>query len=273
MRVLGRDAQDTERLARRWRLLAYRDPPRSAPVGRLEQVEHEALATFMAAQAGVRVPEVVIAALGPDGDALVVTRQPASSRSRASSADQVSDATLEELCQQVARLHEAGISHGRLNLEQRPRGRRRTDAGRPGGRDARRAAVRARRRRCRGPRRVHRARRPRARARGAVDAGWGDAVARVLPYLQRAALTPHLRDLARSHEVGLEDLRAAAAKATGQDVPAIVPMRRIRAKDFFVTAMVALAAYLDDQPARQDRLRHDRPRAAPGRHRLDRASG
>jgi hypothetical protein len=33
VRVLGRDAQDTQRLARRWRLLAYRDPPRSAPVG------------------------------------------------------------------------------------------------------------------------------------------------------------------------------------------------------------------------------------------------
>ena len=59
VRVLGRDAQDTQRLARRWRLLAYRDPPRSAPVGRLEQVEHEAVATLMAAQAGVRVPAVV----------------------------------------------------------------------------------------------------------------------------------------------------------------------------------------------------------------------
>ena len=55
----GRDAQDTQRLARRWQLLAYRDPPRSVPVGRLEQVEHEAVATLMAAPSGVRVPEVV----------------------------------------------------------------------------------------------------------------------------------------------------------------------------------------------------------------------
>ena len=45
VRVLGRDAQDTQRLARRWRALAYRDPPRSVADGRLEQVEHEALAT------------------------------------------------------------------------------------------------------------------------------------------------------------------------------------------------------------------------------------
>ena len=73
VRVLGRDAQDTQRSARRWRSLAYRDPPRSVANGRLEQVEHEALATLMAAQAGVRVPEVVTAALGPDGDAVVAT--------------------------------------------------------------------------------------------------------------------------------------------------------------------------------------------------------
>src|SRR5262249_50186964 len=74
VRVLGRDAQDTQRLARRWRLLAYRDPPRSAPIGRLEQVEHEALATVMAAQAGARVPEVVTAGLRPAGPPLPVTR-------------------------------------------------------------------------------------------------------------------------------------------------------------------------------------------------------
>ena len=115
VRVLGRDAQDTQRLARRWRLLAYRDPPRSAPVGRLEQVEHEALATLMAAQAGVRVPEVVDGGLGPDGDALVVTRQPDVEPLELASADQVSDELLEDLWRAGARLHAAGISHGRLN--------------------------------------------------------------------------------------------------------------------------------------------------------------
>ena len=47
--------------------LAYRDPRRSVAVGRVEQVEHEALATLMAARAGVRVPEVVIARPGARG--------------------------------------------------------------------------------------------------------------------------------------------------------------------------------------------------------------
>ena len=89
--MLGRDAQDTQRIVRRWRPLAYRDPPRSVAVGRLEQVEHEALATLLAAQAGVRVPEVVTAASGPDGDALVVTRAARRRPARESRAGRVDD--------------------------------------------------------------------------------------------------------------------------------------------------------------------------------------
>ena len=80
--------------------------------------------------------------------------------------------------------------------------------------------------------------------RKAVDAGWGDSVAHVLPYLQRAALTPHLRDLARTHEVSLGDLRAAAAAATGAELPEIAPLRRVRPKDLLLTALVIFAAYL-----------------------------
>ena len=113
--MLGRDAQDTQRLARRWRTLAYRDPPRSVAVGRLEQVEHEALATVLAAQAGVRVPDVVTAALGPSGDAVVATRQPDMAPLESLLPEQVTDDVLESLWEQVARLQKAGISHGRLN--------------------------------------------------------------------------------------------------------------------------------------------------------------
>ena len=113
--MLGRDAQDTQRLARRWRLLAYRDPPRSAPIGRLEQVEHEAVATLLATQAGVRAPEVVTVGLGPDGDAVIVTRQPPVDPLELAAPDDVDDGTLRDLWQQVSRLHAAGIAHGRLN--------------------------------------------------------------------------------------------------------------------------------------------------------------
>jgi uncharacterized membrane protein YbhN (UPF0104 family) len=78
----------------------------------------------------------------------------------------------------------------------------------------------------------------------AVKAGWSDVVGRVLPYLQPAALTPHLRDLARSHEVDLKELREQAAQATGQQVPELVPLRRVRPRDLVATALVAVGAYL-----------------------------
>ena len=244
VRVLGRDAQDTQRLARRWRLLAYRDPPRSAPVGRLEQVEHEALATLMAAQAGVRVPEVVAVGLGPEDDAIVVTRQPDIEPLEASRPDQVSDELLEDLWQQVAQLHEAGISHGRLNASNVlvcDDGPMLVDMsaatlGAPqSALDLDVAELLVASAVLVGPERA---------LSKAVEAGWRDAVARVLPYLQRAALTPHLRDLARSHELGLKSLRAAAAEATGSAQPEIAPLRRVRPKDVVLTAAVIFAAYV-----------------------------
>ena len=244
VRVLGRDAQETQRLARRWRLLAYRDPPRSAPVGRLEQVEHEGLALFMAAQAGVRVPEVVIAALGPEDDALVVTRQPDVAPLELASADQVSDETLVELWRQVDELHRAGISHGRLNLSSVLVGEdgpmlvdfSAATLGAPQSAldiDVAELLVAC----CClvGPERT---------LAKAVQAGFGDAMDRVQPYLQRAALTPHTRDLARSHEVGLKDLRTAVGEATGRDVPEIAELRRIRPKDVLMMAALVFAAYL-----------------------------
>lgn len=244
VRVLSRDAQDTQRLARRWRALAYRDPPRSVPIGRLEQVEHEALTTLMAAQAGVRVPEVVTAALGPDGDAILATDQPDIEPLERANPEQVSDGTLESLWQQAARLHAAGISHGRLNagnvlvVDDGPMliGLSAATLGAPqSALDIDVAELLVACTVLVGPERA---------LRTAIQAGWGNAVGRVLPYLQRAALTPHLRDLARTHEVGLKDLRTAAAAATGQKPPQVVPMRRVRPTDILLTASLIFAAYL-----------------------------
>jgi uncharacterized membrane protein YbhN (UPF0104 family)/tRNA A-37 threonylcarbamoyl transferase component Bud32 len=244
VRVLGRDAQDTQRLARRWRALAYRDPPRSVAVGRLEQVEHEALATLLAAQAGVRVPDVVTAALGPTGDALVATHQPDLAPLESLPPEQVTDGVLESLMEQVARLQRAGISHGRLNasnvlmVEDGPMlvDFAAATLGAPqSALDIDLAELLVACTVLVGPDRA---------LKKAVDAGWGDAVGRVLPYLQRAALTPHLRDLARAHEVDLKELRAAAAAATGQEAPEVAPLRRIRPKDLLLTAALIFAAYL-----------------------------
>jgi glycosyltransferase 2 family protein len=243
VRVLGRDAQDTQRVARRWRSLAYRDPPRSVADGRLEQVEHEALATLMAAQAGVRVPVVVTAALGPDGDAVVATREPNIEPLELSSPEEVSDETLEDLWHQAALLHAAGISHGRLNvsnvvvLDDGPMlvGLSAATLGAPqSALDIDVAELLVSCTVLVGPERA---------LNKAVDAGWTDAIGRALPYLQRAALTPHLRDLARTHEIGLKTLRAAAAAATGKEEPELAPIRRVRVKDLFLVAALIISAY------------------------------
>src|SRR5436190_8426514 len=57
-------------------------------------------------------------------------------------------------------------------------------------------------------------------------------------------VSDELAALARAHEVGLKDLREEAAKATGQEVPAIVPLRRMRPRDLLLTALLGVAAYL-----------------------------
>jgi uncharacterized membrane protein YbhN (UPF0104 family)/tRNA A-37 threonylcarbamoyl transferase component Bud32 len=244
VRVLGRDAQDTQRLARRWRLLAYRDPRRSAPIGRLEQVEHEALATMVAAQRGVRTPDVVMAALGPGGDAAMVTTQPDVEPMESLPAERITADVLVDLWRQVATLHAAGISHGRLNasrvllVEGRPMliGFSAATLGAPQSAidiDVAELLVS-----CTilvGPERA---------LESAVDGAGSDGIVGSLPYLQRAALTPHTRDRARAHEVALDKLRADAAAATGAEEPEVTPLRRVTLRDFVTTAAVAFAAYL-----------------------------
>jgi glycosyltransferase 2 family protein len=241
-RVLGRDAQETQRLVRRWNSLAYRDPPRSVAIGRLEQVEHEALATVLAAQAGVRVPEVVTAALGPEGDAVMVTVQPDARVLEDCAADAVPDASLRALWHQVARLRAAGISHGRLNasnvalVDGEPMLVSLAAATLGAPRSALDIDVAELLVACTvlvGPGRALAA---------AIDGVGTDAVAGAAPYLQRAALSPHVRDLARSHEVALKDLRTATASATGTEVAKVVEMRRVRAQDLVVVGALIFAA-------------------------------
>jgi hypothetical protein len=151
---------------------------------------------------------------------------------------------LESVWVQVARLHSAGIAHGRLNasnvliVDDRPMVVDFSAAtlGAPqSALDMDLAEIIVASTILVGPDRA---------LRKALDAGWGEAVGRVLPYLQRAALTPPLRDLGRQHEVDLKELRAAAAAATGQEAPEVAPLRRIRPRDLLLTVALVFGAYL-----------------------------
>ena len=75
--VYGRDAADAQWLRKVWRFGIYRDSGPTLVLNRLQQVEHEAYLTFLAAHAGIRVPEIVAAGrCGPAHDAVLVTRVP-----------------------------------------------------------------------------------------------------------------------------------------------------------------------------------------------------
>ncbi len=79
--VYGRDAADAQWLRKVWRFCIYRDSGPTLLINRLQQVEHEAYLTFLAAHAGTTVPEIVAAGrCGPAHDAALVTRLPAGRR-------------------------------------------------------------------------------------------------------------------------------------------------------------------------------------------------
>lgn len=114
VKAYGRDARDAQIAARAWRSLWYRDIGASPPASRLHQVEHEALVLMMASQAGVSVPTVLFAATTPDDDAILVTEQRGSPLDSADPPDLSSD-VLTDVWREVAKLHDAGLSHGALD--------------------------------------------------------------------------------------------------------------------------------------------------------------
>ncbi len=76
--VYGRDAADAQLLGKTLRFLFYRDSGPTLALSRLQQVEHEAYLSLLAARSGSRVPDVLAAGrCGPTKDAVLITRPPA----------------------------------------------------------------------------------------------------------------------------------------------------------------------------------------------------
>ena len=74
VKVFGRDANDTQLLTTLWRTVWYREAGSPTSVGRLQQVEHEAFLTLLAAQAGVPTARVVTAGATVEDDVLLVLK-------------------------------------------------------------------------------------------------------------------------------------------------------------------------------------------------------
>jgi uncharacterized membrane protein YbhN (UPF0104 family) len=112
----GRDATDAQLLTKLWRFVFYRHSGAALALTRIQQVEHESSITQLAARAGARVPEVLIAStLGPSRDAVVITSAPAGQPLAGLGPGQVTNALLDDLFAQMLKLRSAAISHGAVS--------------------------------------------------------------------------------------------------------------------------------------------------------------
>lgn len=117
LKVIGRDEADAQFLTKLWRSIFYKDSGPTLYLTRLQQVEHEAYAALRAKDGGVRVPDVITVGTAGPNTALLVARPLAGPRLADLNPDALSDATLIDLWEQVAKLHAARLAHGALNAD------------------------------------------------------------------------------------------------------------------------------------------------------------
>jgi uncharacterized membrane protein YbhN (UPF0104 family)/tRNA A-37 threonylcarbamoyl transferase component Bud32 len=115
IRVLGRDEADAQLLSKVGRSVLYKDAGPKLHLTRLSEVEHEAYVTLLAERADVRVPPVVVAGVAGPSAALLVIRPVDGTRMLEADPATITDAMLDDLWQQVGRLHEARVAHGAMN--------------------------------------------------------------------------------------------------------------------------------------------------------------
>ena len=242
VKVYGRDAWDSQLLAKAWRALWYRDTD-ALTLTRLQQAEHEAFVTLLAERAGVPVDHVVKAGRSANNDALIVLQDPGS-------AMPVLDGhpdrqpLLEQVWDAILALQAAGIVHRDLAPQRfRLDGDTVRVAGFEGATvsptgdqlhsDLAQLLVTS------------------ALLGGteetleiAADRLGADGLAAVIPYLQIAALGPTLRTEVRTADLDLDDLRAATASVAGADEPAMANLRRVSRSTLLQAALLSAAAYI-----------------------------
>lgn len=244
VKVYGRDAWDGQLLATVWRFIWYRDSGPTLTLSRLQQVEHEAFLTLMAAELGAPVPRVVTAGSTTAGDALLVVTSDGTPLVELES-DEIDDATLDRLWTAMCGLHTRGVTHGRLDPHRLYRLADETVqiidwsaaavASAPPAMFADQAQLLASTAVLVGS----------GRAVDAAQRALGaEGLGSLIPYLQPAALTPGLRDELEQCDIELDDLRSLAVAAAGVDEPELVQLRRVTVGSVLQTALVLLAAWL-----------------------------
>ncbi len=242
VRVYGRDAKDAQRVTIWWRSIWYRDAGPSLTSSRLHQVEHEALLTIAAKDAGVPSPRVYSAGEPSKELALIALSIPGVSIDEMDPGD-IDDDALIELWESVGALHAAGIAHGRLNEHAV-----RISDGHPLIVNFGAASIAAPNDRIQGDvaellssltSRVGVQRAVTVARRGLGD----DALVAALPYIQRPAVSTEGRKSVPSKKPFFGDIRDEIAEQTGVEAPEPVQLTRISWRSVFMFALTLVAAY------------------------------
>ena len=208
MKVYGRDARDSQLVARLWRTAWYREAGPQMATSRLRQVEHEALCTLAAERAGVVTQDVVAVGGVSNGDAVIVLDRAVGPTFADLRDEALTDDMLENAWTALSRLHGARIAHGRIEPDGLAVSEGRvviTDLA-----TARLAAPESDLAVDLAEMLVSTAllvgtERALTAARTTIG---DDALAEALPYIQPAALTPELRDDAHDADLKVSDFRA-----------------------------------------------------------------
>jgi uncharacterized membrane protein YbhN (UPF0104 family) len=242
VKVYGRDAWDGELVASAWRRVWYRGTQRTARLGRVEYVEHEGLVTFLAQRSGARVPQVITAGLGDNGDALIAVRPDGTSL--LDGAATLDPDELATLWDQLAILHASGIAHRRIDLDRVVKHADHT----AGFSDLASATVQSR------P--VDKLEdQAQLMAIGLLSSGEEVAVERartalgdaglvaLLPYLQEAVVPPYVRAGLHQRKIALDDVRKRLTSQLGVSEIELTQIRRVTWKSLLSLALLAVAAY------------------------------
>ena len=240
VKVYGRDARDTAFIATLWRTVWFREPGSPARLGRLDQVEHEALLTLLAAQAGVRTDEVVTAGATDDGNALLVLKRDGALLDDVPEAH-LDDEQIHALWDSVGRMHDARIAHGRLDARSLIAADGSVIV--VGFRGATVAASEAQLRTDDAQALVTTALLADEEHAVAIarERLGEDGLGATLPYVQPPALTATQRRNLRKQGIDLDVLRTAAAGAAGVEAPALLQLRRFSVGSIVRVLLPALA--------------------------------
>ncbi len=242
VKAYGRDATDSQLASRAWRYLWYRDTEPQLGLTRMQNVEHEALVTMMAARTGAEVTNVLTAGVGDNDIALLAVDTKGDALSAFNAAD-IDDAFLVSVWESVRLLHEGTIAHGALTCDSILKdgtGHQIRDFG-----FSTLAAAESARNldvvellialsRQFGTERA---------VDSALQGLGADRLGEALPYIQVPAVSRQQRRAMERPKDVVAEVAAAVAEATGAELEEPAQIRRVQTKNLVMAAVSLLAIY------------------------------